>query len=255
MSLRLSHACLALALLLLAACGAQERQRGTIDPARAAAIAKRPAFQRLYPPVFPSEATPRLTPLGDFDTPRSYDGRSWRHRGIDIRGEIGDPVIAVAPGEACIESDEINGLSVVLYPRLTEETDEDSELVFVSSTLEAGGRRTRRHALEIRYAHLRNSSPKLRPCGFVQMGAVLGTMGVSGIASAPHLHFEIVAREPGALPGDPLFGGAINPFYVMRREPGDRLGAITCYKPGMAPRPNAGDAPNSLTIVWPTMAC
>lgn len=255
---RAGLACLALAVLpWLAACAPPGTERqAVLDPARAAALAKRPAYQRLYLPRFPSPETPRLTPLGDFDTPRAYDGERWRHRGIDILGESGDPVIAVAPGEACVESDTINGLSVVLYPRLREETSEASELVFVSeSRARNGTREVRRHALRIRYAHLRGVAQEIRPCAFVEMGAVLGSMGTSGIATAPHLHFEIVARDPAAVPGDPLLGGAINPFYVMRREPDQPLGTITCFEPGMTPRPNAGDPANSLTIVWPTLAC
>ena len=87
------------------------------------------------------------------------------------------------------------------------------------------------------------------------MGEVLGTIGNTGIASAPHLHFEIVARDPARLPGDPQFAGAVNPFFVMRREPGERLGSITCHEPGMTWRANEGGPENSLTIVWPTLAC
>lgn len=243
---------------LLAACAAEQgRDRAAYNNQRVAALGVRPDFQRLYQPRYPSPETPRLTRLGDFDTPRNYKGRSWRHRGLDIVGESGDPVIAVAPGEACVETDEINGLSVVLTPRLTEEDSYESRLVFATAhRARTGGRETRLHAVEIRYAHLRSVAERIRSsCGFVQMGDVLGAIGTTGIASVPHLHFEILARDPAALPADPRFAGAINPFFLMRREPGELIGTVTCYEPGMEPRPNEGDPPNSLTIVWPTLRC
>ena len=68
-------------------------------------LGNRPAYQRLYRPIFPSDDTPRLFVLGDFDTPRSYNGETWRHMGLDIVGRRGDRVIAVVPGEACVDRD------------------------------------------------------------------------------------------------------------------------------------------------------
>ena len=242
--------------LVLAGCPAAGPGPSPLVAHREAAKDYRPAFQRLYAPRYPSAETPRLTPLGDFDTPRDYQGQSWRHRGIDIVGEAGDPVIAAAPGLACWERDEIHGLSVLLSPERALESGERRPLVFV--TERKGGGRTaeaRRHRVEIRYSHLRQVAPAIEPCARVALGQVIGAMGDSGMASVPHLHFEILAREPAFLEGDPTFAGAINPFYVMRREGGQPLGTITCYAPAMDYRANEGQPEDALTIVWPTLAC
>ena len=245
---------LVLAGLLLAACPAHDGGFGTSaqQARRVAEQPDRPAYQRLYLPLYPSATTPRLTPLGDFDTPRGYRSQQWRHRGIDIAGAPGDPVIAAAPGLACAGFDEINGRSVRLYPRLSPAPLDESDLGFVSRSRRDG---ERRHALQILYAHLRGIAPGLARCRFVELGEVVGRLGFSGIASRPHLHFEIQVRDPARLAGDPSLGGALNPFYLMRREPGDPVGTVTCYEEGMAHRPNAGEPEDSLTIVWPTLGC
>ena len=240
--------------LLLAACPAHDRDS---SPARqqaslSAAQLLRPAYQRLYLPLYPSAATPRLTLLGDFDTPRAYRGQAWRHRGIDVVGEPGDPVIAAAPGLACAGYDEINGKKVTLYPNLSPAPLDEADLGFVTQRHDSG---EQQHALHLLYGHLRGIEPGLSPCRFVELGAVIGSMGSSGIASQPHLHFEIVVLDSSSLYGDPNLRGALNPFYLMRREPDQPLGTITCYEPGMTYRPNAGKPLNSLNIVWPTLTC
>lgn len=239
---------LALALLGLALSGCPALDPG---PSSAAQL-QRPAYQRLYLPLYPSAATPRLTPYGDFDTPRAYRGQDWRHRGIDIVGKPGDPVIAAAPGLACAGYDEINGRKVTLYPKRSPAPLEESDLGFVTRAGQAG---ERRHALRLIYGHLRGVAPGLKPCRFVALGEVIGSLGFSGIAGAPHLHFEIVVQEPARLAGDPGLRGALNPFFLMRREPGEPLGTIACYEEGMHYRPNPGAPEDSLSIVWPTLAC
>ena len=219
---------------------------------RSATQLHRLPYQRLYLPLYPSAATPRLTPFGDFDTPRAYRGESWRHRGIDIVGAPGDPVIAAAPGLACAGYDEINGRKVTLYPKLSPAPNDEADLGFVTRT---GDGDERFHPLRLIYGHLRGIAPALSPCRYVELGERLGTIGASGIPSVPHLHFEIVAYDAALLPGDPSLGGALNPFFLMRREPGERLGTIACYQEGMGYRPNSRMAEDSLNIVWPTLAC
>ena len=238
-------------LLLLAACTTEHsRESGYLTAERRAEIARRPIYQRLFQPIYPSDETPRLTVLGDLDTPRNYEGKAWRHQGLDIVGRSGDVVIAVAPGEACVTRDEINGLTVTLRPRLSPGAGAGDALSFV---LRGKSGDVARYPVRIAYAHLLATT--VSGCRFVEMGEPLGTIGASGIASDPHLHFEIVAEPPDALPGEPKLGGAINPFVVMRRAAEAPIGTITCYAPGMTHRPNAGDPEGALTIVWPTLAC
>ncbi len=248
---------LAIVTLTLIGCGDQRTtERGVLSPERRAELARRPAHQRLYPPLYPSGATPRLMSLGDFDTPRSYLGESWRHKGIDIRHRRGARVIAVVPGEACVRQEQINGLTVYLYPRTSAAAGADNELMFVLPEKTADGRpQIPRHRVQIVYAHLDSTEGNFRTCRFVRMGQVLGRIGTSGIASDPHLHFEVVVRKPDDLPGEPRLGGAINPFYVMRREAGQPIGTITCFDEGMKYRPNEGEPERALNIVWPTQDC
>ncbi len=250
----------ALAAALLTAVAACAQQDGSslryLSPERRAEVAARAPYQRLYAPIYPAEETPRLMVLGDFDTPRSYMGEAWRHQGIDVVGRRGDLVIAVAPGEACVQHEQIHGLTVHLYPRLSKAAGTAGELKAVLAERSNGGKvETRAHRVRITYAHLQSTEGKSRSCRLVELGEPLGRIGTSGIANDPHLHFEIVARGPGELPGEPKLAGAINPFYLMRRAPDAPVGTITCFEEGMTYRPNEGAPPHALNIVWPTQAC
>ncbi len=219
-------------------------------------LGNRPAYQRLYRPIFPSEDTPRLFVLGDFDTPRSYYGETWRHLGLEIVGRRGDRVIAVAPGVACVYRYQIHGRVVYLYPRLQERNGPSEDIAFVLEGKDrAGTPGPHRLRVRIAYAHLRRALGDFGQCRMVEMGEPLGEIGVSGIASDPHLHFEVVVEEASKLPGEPALRGAINPLYVMRREADAPLGTITCFEEGMDYQPNPGAAPKSLNIVWPTESC
>ena len=245
----------ALLAFVMAGCSAQRMERAEAERQneRIRLALDRPAYQRLYRPLFPSAATPRLTPLGDFDTPRSYRGESWRHRGIDIVGQPGDVVIAAAPGLACAGYDEINGRKVTLYPQRSPALHFDSDLAVVAPGARDGAPRA--HPVRMIYGHLRRVAPDLFPCRFVALGEPLGEMGITGIASQPHLHFEVVVLNPAALEGDPNLRGAINPFFLMRRERGEPFGSITCYEASMAQQANATSPENRLSIVWPMADC
>jgi murein DD-endopeptidase MepM/ murein hydrolase activator NlpD len=236
-----------LGLLLLAACS------GSLAPEPPPA--GRTAYQQRIVPLYPSAETPRITRWGDFDTPRAYRGESWRHAGLDIVGRAGDPVIAVAPGEACTSRNDIDGLVIHLRPRLAG-TEGSRELLFYGPRRAADGSvAPGSHRLRIGYAHLSGAAIPTGQCRAVALGERLGFIGSSGMASQPHLHFEIVVEEPAALPGEPGLKGAINPLLLMRREAGQPLGGITCYQPGMTYRTNGGDASDALAIVWPTEDC
>jgi murein DD-endopeptidase MepM/ murein hydrolase activator NlpD len=137
--------------------------------------AEKPGFQIRPPP----DVTPRLTAggyvfpvygpcsFGDtFGSPRPWIASGWHH-GVDIFGQLGTPILAVADGT-----------------------------VFSVGWNELGGYRLwlrDRDGNEFYYAHLSAYSPFAVNGRQVKAGTVLGFMGNSGDAETTpyHLHFEI----------------------------------------------------------------
>lgn len=245
------------AVLLLAGCAqlAAFNEPRPLTQEEIAQQANLKPYQRRIALIFPNRETPRLIPVGDFDKPRSYLGKPWRHTGFDIGGRSGDTVIAVAPGEACVAREQINGLVVYLFPRFDRGQGGAKDLVFLERGEVAGVEKEERYRVRIAYAHLKSAVDEFRGCRFVEFGEVLGGMGTSGIANMPHVHFEVVTTDKRKVPGDPGMQGAINPLFLMRRDEGQPLGSITCYEPAMKYRPNPGDPEDALAIVWPTQKC
>ncbi len=119
------------------------------------------------------------------------------HNGVDYRAPHGAPVIAVADG-------------VVLF-----------------AAMNGGSGRmvTLRHAngFESQYLHL--SSIAVRRGGRVQQGEVIGRVGATGLATGPHLHYQL--KKNGALvnpvtahrampPGDPVPAAQMDKFREVR---------------------------------------
>jgi murein DD-endopeptidase MepM/ murein hydrolase activator NlpD len=117
-------------------------------------------------------AWPVVAPLGDTFGPR---GNRF-HAGIDLLAPAGTAVGAAAPGR-------------VVYAGSTR--DGWGKIVIVA------------HAQGVRtlYAHLASVSVRLAQT--VGTGAGLGTVGSSGNATGPHLHFEVRLRRAAV---DPLSG-------------------------------------------------
>jgi murein DD-endopeptidase MepM/ murein hydrolase activator NlpD len=96
-----------------------------------------------------------------------FTGRSAFHAGVDITGEMGDPVYAAGDGQV----------------------------------KEAGFNRTRgnyiiithRDGLESWYMHLKVF--EVKPNQRISRGDLIAEMGNSGRSTGPHLHFQVVANE------------------------------------------------------------
>jgi murein DD-endopeptidase MepM/ murein hydrolase activator NlpD len=100
--------------------------------------------------------------------------KEWRaHRGTDYGAPIGTKVLATGPGEVQFLGEKGGfGKLVVLrhYDRFTTY-----------------------------YGHLSGYAAGLRQGGLVRKGEVIGYVGMTGLATGPHLHYEFHA-DPGAAP-------------------------------------------------------
>ncbi len=127
----------------------------------------RPAYRPLPPEPGVQPASRFTSPLKSFTVLSPFGTRGGKfHTGIDIRGkrEGGDPVLASRDGTV-VRSETRNG-----YGRLIEIQHTDG--------------------YSTRYAHLRRI--EVRNGDKVKQGEEIGTVGSSGRATGPHLHFEIL---------------------------------------------------------------
>jgi murein DD-endopeptidase MepM/ murein hydrolase activator NlpD len=101
-------------------------------------------------------------------------GRVLPHAGVDYAAPSGTPVRAAADGSVA-RAGWAGG-----YGNLVELIHPDGQTT--------------------RYAHLQRLDPTVRRGGFVRRGEVIGAVGMTGLATGPHLHFEIrrqgVAVDP-----------------------------------------------------------
>lgn len=106
-------------------------------------------------------------------------GYGWRwgrmHRGIDIAGPVGTPIVAAADGEVITAGWNSGG-----FGNLVRIKHFDGSVTL--------------------YAH--NSRILVRRGEFVNQGQLIAKMGSTGFSTGPHLHFEI--HPPGSRPVDPL---------------------------------------------------
>ncbi|MFP4009591.1 MAG: M23 family metallopeptidase, partial [Spirulinaceae cyanobacterium] len=100
-------------------------------------------------------------------------GRRWgrMHRGIDIAGPTGTPIVAAASGEIIVAGWNSGG-----YGNLVDIRHPDGSMT--------------------RYAH--NSKLLVRKGQWVQQGQQIALMGSTGYSTGPHLHFEIHPNGRGA---------------------------------------------------------
>lgn len=159
-----------------------------------APIVKRTGFPQLLNPELPP-LSPLDTYLPDKDLTGSLQfvwptkgvltsgyGRRWgrMHRGIDVAGPIGTPVVAAALG-VVVQS----GWTPGGYGNVVNVLHPDGSLT--------------------RYAH--NKKLLVRPGQEINQGQQIAEMGNSGRSTGPHLHFEI----------HPSGKGAVNPMHYLSR--------------------------------------
>ena len=102
------------------------------------------------------------------------------HAGLDFEAPIGDPVMAAAAGK------------IVLAARKGEWG--------IRIEIDHGG------GLSTSYSHLARMAPGVKDGACVTAGEVIGALGNTGLAAAPHLHFEVLRA-----------GKAIDPATMLPR--------------------------------------
>ncbi len=117
-----------------------------------------------------------------FTSPRS-GGRT--HDAIDIAAPTGTPLVAVTDG--VVSRKHWNGLG--------------GRTLYLTS---ADGR------YDYYYAHLDSYAEGIEIGTRVRRGQVLGTVGATGNARGPHLHFQVLDKR-GSGRGTP-----VNPFHLLR---------------------------------------
>jgi murein DD-endopeptidase MepM/ murein hydrolase activator NlpD len=115
-------------------------------------------------------------------------GRKRVHKGIDIMAREGTPVRAAMAGTiAKLFRSKHGGVTVYQF--------------------DPGGR------LVLYYAHLKGYAWSLREGDKIAQGQMIGTVGRTGNATTPHLHFEILHANDKR---QWWRGRAINPYWVLK---------------------------------------
>ncbi|NJN01901.1 MAG: peptidoglycan DD-metalloendopeptidase family protein [Leptolyngbyaceae cyanobacterium RM1_1_2] len=166
-------------------------------------FAAAPLGSEVYAPLNPvptgrvvSPSLPVLPAADEFlpETPNRFNGYAWpttgvltsgygwrwgrMHRGLDIAGPVGTPVVAAAPGVV-----ERSGWNSGGYGNLVDIRHPDGSMT--------------------RYGH--NSRLLVTPGQQVAQGQQIAEMGSTGYSTGPHLHFEV------HLPGQ----GTVNPIAYL----------------------------------------
>lgn len=106
-----------------------------------------------------------------------WPGGTWIHRGVDINADVGDPVVAVAPGvviEAGSQLVEINGRKSDAYGIHV--------MMLLDQTFDGW-------PIYILYAHF--SQVLVEQGQHVQGGELIGLAGATGFTTGPHVHLEV----------------------------------------------------------------
>jgi murein DD-endopeptidase MepM/ murein hydrolase activator NlpD len=160
-----------------------------------------PESEAPHQPVVALVAPPVVSRFGEW---RGEGGaaRPAQHAGIDIRATSGTPVLAAADGRVLRTGTQVFAGRLIVLAH-------DLDLVTV-------------------YYHL--SAIEVTPGQAVRRGEVIGRVGMSGNATAPHLHFGVCRRE-GGLCGERIDGGWEDPTRHW-------ISGNPCFASGHATRDN-----------------
>lgn len=175
---------------IVAASGIEIKPAAEPRPASVAAFAPTPVDRPAAPAgalIIPVEGVTADKLVDTYADARGGGTRS--HEAIDIIAPRGTPVIAAAPGT---------------IERLFASKDGGNTIY-----LRSADRRTIHY-----YAHLDRFAAGLAEKQSVARGQVLGTVGSTGNATTPHLHFAILLTAPEAEWWKPTM--AINPYPLLR---------------------------------------
>jgi hypothetical protein len=136
-------------------------------PAAEAAPATPPKPEPLLTMVEPVAGGAINSPFGLRRLPWENHGRL--HEGVDISGDVGDPVLAAADGVV------VRAGNSASYGR------------FVEIHHKSG--------LNTLYAHMGRLAPIARPGAKVEGGQAIGKVGSSGTSTGPHVHFEVRRKD------------------------------------------------------------
>lgn len=116
------------------------------------------------------------------------------HLGTDYRAPYGTPVLATGAG-VVVRAGRWGGYGLMVAIRHPK-------------------------GIETRYAHLSRLAPGLRPGLRVTQGTVIGYSGSSGLATAPHVHYEFLknGRQINPRPGDLGDGTSVAPDRLAEFE-------------------------------------
>ncbi|GAB4530049.1 MAG: hypothetical protein Fur0018_17060 [Anaerolineales bacterium] len=132
-----------------------------------------PGFTLQVP--LPVDANRRISPNYRFGT--TMDGQREIHHGVEFENPIGTPVLAAADGEVVFAGDDRRG-------ELAPWGSFYGNVVVLAHQVPGG-----RVPVFTLYAHL--SEIQVQVGQRVQAGDRLGSVGMSGSADGPHLHFEV----------------------------------------------------------------
>jgi murein DD-endopeptidase MepM/ murein hydrolase activator NlpD len=135
----------------------------------------------------PLKFTPRVTSSFNYRRMHPILGRERAHLATDYGAPAGSPVVAIANGTVTFAG----------------WNDSYGNLVRIKH---AGG-------LSTGYAHLSRIAPGVRAGSLIQQGELIGLVGQTGLATGPHLHFEMAQN-----------GSPINPVPALKKgEPAPAL--------------------------------
>lgn len=133
------------------------------------------------------------------------------HLGVDLAAATGDPVRATADG-IVVFSGNRGGYGLLV------------ELQHPSG-------------YSTRYAHLSRISEAVQPTRYVRQGQLIGYVGMTGLATGPHLHYEVLRRgtqiDPLLVFGEPALSARLGaePGWPMERR---RIGELLTRVPTVA---------------------